>query len=125
MFFLLYLEYFYEFNTKEKVRLLGERNRAQNTMPSRLPKKDFPNLPSLVPSRASRLAAAKKKQFNSNENGLKAINNFAERGSEISSKTQADLQKIADDTDSEDELINDFITDCALDDASIHSHSAY
>ena len=94
-------------------------------MPSRLPKKDFPNLPSLVPSRASRLAAAKKKQFNSNENGLKAINNFAERGSEISSKTQADLQKIADDTDSEDELINDFITDCALDDASIHSHSAY
>lgn len=120
----MYLEYFYEFNTKEKVRLLAERNRAQNTMPSRLPKKDYPNLPSLVPSRASRLAAAKKKQFNSDANDIKAINYFAEGDSEISSKTKADLQKIADDTDSEDE-ISELISDCVLDDASIHSYSAY
>lgn len=93
-------------------------------MPSRLPKKEYLNLPSLVPSRASRLASVKKKQFNSNTNEIKAINYFAERDSEISSKTKADLQKIADDTDSEDE-ISELISDCVLDDASIHSYSAY
>ena len=61
---------------------------------------------------------------NSNTNEIKAINYFAERDSEISSKTKADLQKIADDTDSEDE-ISELISDCVLDDASIHSYSAY
>ena len=91
-------------------------------MPSRLPKKEYPNLPSLVPSRASRLAAVKKKQSNTNE--IKAINYFAKGDSAISSKTKADLQKIADDTDSEDE-ISELISDCVLDDASIHSYSAY
>lgn len=116
-------EYCYVFNTKEKVRQLGQRKRAQNTMPSRLPQKEYPNLPSLVPSRASRLAAAKKKQSNSNANpNLKAINNYAEGDSEISSKTQADLQQIADDTDSDDEL-NDVFSGCNLDDASIHSQA--
>ena len=78
----------------------------------------------MVPSRASRLASVKKKQFSSNSNEIKAINYFAEGDSEISSKTKADLQKIADDTDSEDE-ISELISDCVLDDASIHSYSAY
>ena len=124
----MYLGYFYELTAKEKVKEL-EKRQAQNTMPSRLPKREFPNLPSLVPSRASRLAASKKKQndsnFDSNPNALKAINNFAEGDNQgINSKVQADLQKIADDTDTEDEL-NDLISDCILDDASIHSHSAY
>jgi len=111
--------YFLELKAKAKVQ---QFKRTQNTMPSRLPKKEFPNLPSLVPSRASRLAASKKKHSNSSE--LIAINNFAEGDTGINSKVQADLQKIADDTDTEDEL-SELISDCILDDASIHSHSAY
>lgn len=114
-----HLGYFLELKAKAKVQ---QFKRTQNTMPSRLPKKEFPNLPSLVPSRASRLAASKKKHSNSSQ--LIAINNFAEGDTGINSKVQADLQKIADDTDTEDEL-SELISDCILDDASIHSHSAY